>query len=209
MTKSQKTTAETLNEYKDLFDESAGGDAAARKAQYATVANNFYDLVTDFYQFGWCNSFHFAPRKKGEAFLDSIARCERGIADVLELRTGRSAMDVGCGVGGPLCTVGKHSGASVTGVNNNDYQIAKANRLIAKFGLADRCTAVKADFMNLPASLSGFDAAYVRRTQSRSPASEARHRAWQRPSRSRQIQGCYRGIEERRLRNPCNPRCRP
>jgi sterol 24-C-methyltransferase len=160
MTKSQKTTAETLTEYKDLFDESAGGDVAARKAQYTTVANNFYDLVTDFYQFGWCNSFHFAPRKRGESFIDSIARCERGMGDVLGLGPGLKAMDVGCGVGGPLCTVGKHSGANIIGVNNNDYQIGKANQLIERFGLAGRCKAVKADYMNLPPALSGFDAAY-------------------------------------------------
>lgn len=160
MTKSRKTTAETLTAYKELFDESAGGGVAARKAQYTTVANNFYDLVTDFYQFGWGQSFHFAPRKRGESLKDSIARCERGLSDVLGLRPGLKAMDVGCGVGGPLCTVGRHSGASVVGVNNNAYQIGKALRLIARFGLADRCEVVMADYMNLPASLSRFDAAF-------------------------------------------------
>lgn len=160
MTKSRRTTAGTLTAYKELFDESAGGDVAARKARYTTVANNFYDLVTDFYQFGWCNSFHFAPRKIGERFKDSIARCERELSDVLGLRPGMKAMDVGCGVGGPLCTVGRHSGASIVGVNNNTYQIGKAQQLIARFNLAGRCEVVKADYMNLPASLSGFDAAY-------------------------------------------------
>ncbi len=79
-------TIEALETYKGLFNEAAGGDVTARKANYAAVANNFYDLVTDFYQFGWGQSFHFAPRKNGESLKASLARCERGLSDVLGLR---------------------------------------------------------------------------------------------------------------------------
>ena len=42
------------------------------------MVNNFYDLVTDFYEYGWCQSFHFAPRYKGETFLESC-----GVADLV------------------------------------------------------------------------------------------------------------------------------
>jgi sterol 24-C-methyltransferase len=154
------TIAEALKIYKALFSESAGGDVMARKANYAAVANNFYDLVTDFYQFGWGQSFHFAPRKRGESLKASLARCERGLSDVLGLRPGLTGVDIGCGVGGPLCTIGRHSGARVVGVNNNAYQVGKTQRLVAKFGLADRCEVMKADFMNLPFPPGSFDAAY-------------------------------------------------
>src|SRR5438045_764795 len=95
-----KTIAETLEAYRALFNESAGGDVAARKANYEAVVNNFYDLVTDLYEFGWGQSFHFAPRKRGESFKASIARCERGLSDVLGLQPGMTAFDLGCGVGG-------------------------------------------------------------------------------------------------------------
>jgi sterol 24-C-methyltransferase len=155
-----KTIAEALKAYKALFNESAGGDVLARKANYVAVANNFYDLVTDFYRFGWGESFHFAPRKRGETLKASLARCERGLSDVLELRPGMRAIDIGCGVGGPLCTIGRHSGANVVGVNNNTYQVGKARELIGKFGLSGRCTVEKADFMNLPFPPGSFDAAY-------------------------------------------------
>jgi len=70
------------------------------------------------------------------------------------------AVDIGCGVGGPLCTIGRHSGANVVGVNNNAYQVGKAFDLIAKFGLSATCQVEKADFMSLPFPPASFDAAY-------------------------------------------------
>src|ERR1700733_3716260 len=132
-----RTMAEALRTYKALFNESDRGDVAASRATDIAVANNFYDVVTDFYQFGWGQSFHFAPRRKGESLKASIARCERGLSDVLGLRPDMDAVDIGCGVGGPLCTIGRHSGARVVGVNNNAYQVAKAQQLISKFALSD------------------------------------------------------------------------
>ncbi|HLH32197.1 MAG TPA: methyltransferase domain-containing protein [Terriglobia bacterium] len=164
-----KPTAEALKTYKALFSESDGGDVKARKANYVAVANNFYDLVTDFYRFGWGESFHFAPRKRGETLKGSLARLERELADVLGLKRGMRAVDIGCGVGGPLVTIGRHSGASVIGVNNNAYQIGKTRGLIAKFGLSDTCGVQKADFMNLPFPAGSFDAAYCFEATPHSP----------------------------------------
>jgi sterol 24-C-methyltransferase len=175
-TEQPKTMAEALKTYKALFNETAGGNVAARKANYIAVANNFYDLVTDFYRFGWGESFHFAPRKRREGLKASIARCERGLSDVLQLRPGISAVDIGCGVGGPLCTIGRHSGANVVGVNNNAYQVGKARQLIENFGLADRCKVMKADFMNLPFPAGSFDAAYTMEATPHAPDKVAVYR---------------------------------
>ncbi len=44
------------------------------------MVNTFYDLVTDFYEWGWGQSFHFAPRFKGEGFHESIKRLEYFVA---------------------------------------------------------------------------------------------------------------------------------
>ena len=150
-----------LRAYRELFDGTETGDLAARKYAYRDVAIRFYDLVTDFYQFGWGNSFHFAARHRGESFKESIRRCERNIAEKLELRPGMRALDVGCGVGGPLCVIAGYSGAAVTGVNNNAYQIAKAEENIAGAGLAPDCSVMKADFMAIPVPDRSFDAAYA------------------------------------------------
>lgn len=156
-----RETEELLNTYESLFDESREGALAARKRAYEIVANHFYDLVTDFYQFGWGDSFHFAPRRRGESLKDSLARCERFFADELELGPGMTVLDVGCGVGGPLFEIARHSGANVTGINNNSYQVAKVETKLKQLGLAGRCSVMKGDFMNIPSAGSVFDAAYT------------------------------------------------
>lgn len=63
-----------FSEYSDLYDEKKGGSVEARKNNYTTMVNHFYDLATDFYEFGWGHSFHFATRHKWESFESSIAR---------------------------------------------------------------------------------------------------------------------------------------
>lgn len=40
--------------------------------------NKFYSLITDFYEYGWGESFHFAAREIGESFEASIIRQETG-----------------------------------------------------------------------------------------------------------------------------------
>ena len=59
-------------------------------------------------------------------------------------------LDVGCGVGGPARAIATFTDAHVTGLNNNDYQIDRANEYAAKEGLSDKLTFVKGDFMVRP-----------------------------------------------------------
>ena len=42
---------------------------------------------------------------------------------------------MGCGVGGPARNIARHSGAEITGLNFNEYQIQKANKLTAEANL--------------------------------------------------------------------------
>ena len=70
-------------------------------------------------------------------------------------------LDVGCGVGGPLRAISAFSGAAVTGVNNNAYQITRGEALNAATGHHGHCRFVKADFMSLRAlGENSYDAAY-------------------------------------------------
>ena len=50
-----------------------------RKEEYLPMVVSFYNLVTDFYEYGWGESFHFAPRYEGETFKQAIARHEHYI----------------------------------------------------------------------------------------------------------------------------------
>lgn len=147
--------------YRHLHDESEGGRLESRKAAYADMVKNFYNLVTDFYTYGWGDSFHFAPRFRGEPFLASIARHQHFIASKLGLQKGMRVLDVGCGVGGPMRSIARFSGATIVGVNNNAYQISRARERNEAAGLSDLCEFEEADFMHLPQADGTFDAIYA------------------------------------------------
>ncbi|CAJ0625944.1 1856_t:CDS:2 [Entrophospora sp. SA101] len=70
--------------------------------------------------------------------------------------------DIGCGVGGPLREIVRLSGAHVTGINNNGYQIERCKAYSKKLGLENLTDFVKCDFTNIPPELDGkFDSAYA------------------------------------------------
>jgi sterol 24-C-methyltransferase len=126
-----------------------------------TLVNDFYDRVTDFYEFGWGQSFHFAPMFQGEAFAVSLARHQHWLAAQLGLKAGMKVLDVGCGVGGPMRAIARFSGATIIGVNNNEYQIKRGDKHNTDARLAHQCSFQKADFMNLPFENDAFDALYA------------------------------------------------
>jgi len=73
-----------------------------RKEEYKGMIDTFYNLVTDFYEWGWGQSFHFAPRLIGESFEHSITRAEYYLALRAGMGPNDKVLDVGCGVGGPM-----------------------------------------------------------------------------------------------------------
>lgn len=129
-----------------------------RKEQYRLLVNNYYDLVTDFYEFGWGQLFHFAPRRRGETFKASLLRHEYFLADQLSLGPGMKVLDVGCGVGGPMGTLARRSGASFVGINNNAYQIERAK--IHTRDVQSLCSFIHGDYMQVPVGDNSYDAAY-------------------------------------------------
>ena len=66
------------------------------------------------------------------------------------LQQGMRVLDVGCGVGGPAREIAKFTDATIVGLNNNDYQIERAQRYALKEGLAHRLSFTKGDFMVSP-----------------------------------------------------------
>jgi len=133
------------------------------------LVNEFYDLVTAFYEFGWGQSFHFAPRHKWESFQASIARHEMWLAHKLQLEKGKLGLDLGCGVGGPGRTMARFSEPNILGLNNNEYQIKRAQALTKQQGLSHLCSYVKGDWMKLPAATNTFDATFHVEAMEHSP----------------------------------------
>ncbi|CAG8688505.1 27196_t:CDS:2 [Dentiscutata erythropus] len=121
----------------------------------------------------WGESFHFARAYKGDTFEQSIKRHEQYLAVKLGLNEKQRALDVGCGVGGPLREIVRLSGAHITGLNNNGYQVERCKAYAKKLGLENKSDYIKGDFTAIPRELYGkFDSAYAVEATVHSPKLE-------------------------------------
>ena len=69
-------------------------------------------------------------------------------------------LDIGCGVGGPAREIGHFMGAHISGLNNNDYQIARAKRYAVTYDLESKSDFIKGDFMSMPIDDNSYEACY-------------------------------------------------
>lgn len=145
---------------KAAVDETAGTREERRK-EYATLTRQYYNLATDFYEYGWAQSFHFCRFSKGEPFKQALARHEHYLALKMGIQEGQHVLDVGCGVGGPAREIAKFTGCNVLGLNNNDYQVERGTLYAQKEGLSDQVGFIKGDFMQMTFSDNSFDAVYA------------------------------------------------
>lgn len=97
------------------------------RSKVTQLVDVFYSLVTDIYEWGWGQSFHFSPKLPGKNWAASEAAHEARVAATLGLKPGMRCLDVGCGVGGPMRTIAAVSGAHITGITINQYQVSRIN----------------------------------------------------------------------------------
>ena len=131
--RSNDAVQKEVSSYNDFFQGAAATDK--RKDQYKTLVTNYYSLSTDFYEYGWGQSFHFANRFHGETLAESIQRHESTLALKLQIKSGDKVLDIGCGVGGPLRRIAYLTGAHVIGVTISHYQIQRAKMIGKNFRL--------------------------------------------------------------------------
>ncbi|KUI71269.1 Sterol 24-C-methyltransferase [Cytospora mali] len=148
-------------------------DREARTRDYASLTRQYYNLATDFYEYGWSQSFHFCRFGAREAFNAAIARHEHYLAHSIGIKKGQKVLDVGCGVGGPAREIAKFTGAYITGITINEYQVQRAVRYAEQDGLAGKCTFVQGDFMDLPFDAETFDAVYAIEATVHAPSLES------------------------------------
>ncbi|BFZ53903.1 Delta(24)-sterol C-methyltransferase [Savitreella phatthalungensis] len=163
--RNKDAAAAEADAYLKFFERKAGDNAddnmAGRLEDYTGLTNAYYNLATDLYEYGWGQSFHFARYYKGEAFYQAIARHEHYLAHKMNIPTGAKVLDVGCGVGGPAREIAEFTGAHITGLNNNDYQITRAKVYAERRGLSKQLDFVKGDFMQMPFEDATFDNVYA------------------------------------------------
>ncbi|KAK2735075.1 Delta(24)-sterol C-methyltransferase [Myotisia sp. PD_48] len=164
--KDAKAQKAAVDEYFKHWDHKPSADETeeireARRAEYATLTRHYYNLATDFYEYGWGSSFHFCRFAYGEPFRQAIARHEHYLAHSIGLKEGQLVLDVGCGVGGPAREIAKFAGVNIIGLNNNDYQIERATHYAEKEGLSNQLRFTKGDFMQMSFEPETFDAVYA------------------------------------------------
>ena len=60
------------------------------------------------------------------------------------LNDNSTVVDIGCGIGGPAREISRFSGAHVTGLNNNAYQVSRANTLTQRQHISPKkCNFIK------------------------------------------------------------------
>ena len=156
----ERPGSSTIHEYEEGFRTFGDGASETDEGHHEKVTNLYYDLVTDFYEYGWGRCFHFAPRVPGESFKASLARHEHYLAHILGLKPGMVVADLGCGVGGPLLEIARFSGANIVGVNSNAYQLERARRYAREADLAHLADFLHCDFLDVDAPDESFDAVY-------------------------------------------------
>ena len=157
---SRTDLSSALEDYRELQSPGASASVADSARSQSALVSRYYDVVTPFYEYAWGTSFHFSPRRAGESLAEALRRHEEGVARLLDLKPGMRVADIGCGIGGPLVTIAKATGASITGLNNNAHQIRRGERLLRRAGFEARSRFLLADFMDVPLPEGNFDAAY-------------------------------------------------
>jgi len=156
-----KDTREDIGDYDQRFKVAL--DSEVKEHDQATT-DSYYDLATDFYEYGWGSSFHFAPRVVGETLKASILRHEHWLAAKLGLKRGMKVADLGMGVGGPLRQIARFSGAEILGVTINKYQVSRARKLALIESTPEersRTSYLQSDYTDLKAIPDeSFDAVY-------------------------------------------------
>jgi len=172
-----RTLENVQKEYATLFKEDGSTQSneqkqKERKEKYSFIVDTYYNLVTSFYEYGWGTSFHFAPRFHGETFQASLVRHEHFLASKLGVSKGKKVLDMGCGVGGPMRTIARFTGANITGITINNYQVQRATQHNKNAGLDKQCNVVQGNFLKLPFEANTFDGAYAIEATCHAPKKE-------------------------------------
>lgn len=144
----------------DSYFQQQDGAGVKEKSSAPEFVDTFYNLVTDIYEWGWGQSFHFSPALKGKSNAAATRAHEEMVCDLMKMKDGMRVLDAGCGVGGPMRAIAAKSGANIVGVTINDYQVQRATAHNKKAGLDHLCEVVQGNFLELPFPDASFDGAY-------------------------------------------------
>ena len=103
--------------------------------------------------------------------MESIKRAEYYLALRAGMGPNTKALDVGCGVGGPMRNIQQFTGSDITGVTINEYQVKVGNEYCRQQGIDEKCRIVQGDFQKLDELFepNTFDVAFAIEATCHSP----------------------------------------
>lgn len=157
---SRDKVQDKYKQYWSFFRRPSEINESAEKEKVPAFVDTFYNLVTDIYEWGWGQSFHFSPSLPGRSHREATRIHEERASDLIGAGPGNRILDVGCGVGGPMRAIAAHSRSNVVGITINEYQVSRARAHNRKAGLDSLCEVICGNFLQMPFPDSSFDGAY-------------------------------------------------
>ena len=87
----KKNLADITDSYLKVYNES-DKKVDVVDGQFKQQVDTYYDLCTDFYEYGWGEGFHFASMNKGESREHAFAKHEYRLALKLGLKKGDTVL---------------------------------------------------------------------------------------------------------------------
>ena len=135
---------------------------ALAQRDHLEVTQHYYAMMADVIETYYGDGWHFCPPEyAGQNRTDATLRMYNQVADLLTVESGDHALDLGCGVGGMLRHVARHTRANISGVTLGENEVEQANQLIQQEGLANYCNVVQGDCQSMPFETETFDAVYA------------------------------------------------
>jgi len=75
-----------------------------RRESAKEMTSTYYDLMTDFYQYGWGDSFHFCAVYRGKSFRQCLLDHEHYLSDKMDLKAGMKVLVCACTLLQSLCS---------------------------------------------------------------------------------------------------------
>nr|CAD1844731.1 unnamed protein product [Ananas comosus var. bracteatus] len=121
--------------------------------------DTFYNLVTDIYEWGWGQSFHFSPPSRAAPTATPPAST-RSASPSSSARALASACSTWVRRGRAHARHRRAVGAHIVGITINEYQVARARAHNRKARLDAQCEVVCGNFLQMPFPNASFDGAY-------------------------------------------------
>mmetsp|Transcript_13336 Transcript_13336/g.28958 ORF Transcript_13336/g.28958 Transcript_13336/m.28958 type:complete len:347 (+) Transcript_13336:39-1079(+) len=122
----------------------------------------FYDRSSKLWEDVWGEHMHhgyYIPEDRTDHKQAQIDLIDEVLnwAEVSEDKPPKSAVDVGCGIGGSSRHIARKYGCTTQGITLSPYQANRGNELAKEQGLADQCTFRVADALDQPFDSNSFD----------------------------------------------------